>query len=306
VLDGVRASSATEPFYDRERFELLQSWFRVIDECRDRAYRDEMRAALLRWKEAPGSERKSTRQAFNALVDGDTKERHVTEELMRWRSDFMRWLGDLPVPLEEPPPWAADVEQWRVGREPWALDPKLVKEALRILRSGFWEPARVPSILCKETHPPGEIEPWVALAAVATAVEVLREEQRSWPAETDCDRLERAFAWLREHGIIALQNAGYTQSDGYEDVREAHACAPDGIIGYCFFHGQDLESAIESGGLTLAFGPIDPREEQGQGLEIARRIVSALEANGLQTQWNGSFERRIEVTPFEWRKRGPL
>lgn len=306
VLEGVRASDLADLFYDRERFELLQSWLRCIDECADHARRDAMRAALLRWQASPGSERKETRRAFRALVDPETNRRYEAEEAMRWRSDFLRWLARLPVPVEEPPPWAAEVERWRTGRQAWALDPALVDEAERFVRGGFWEPWRIVTMLCEETHRPGEVEPWVALAAVGTAVAAVREEQLRWPSETDCDRLDRAFATLRDRGFVALQNAGNTQSDGYDDVREALARAPQGNAGYCFYHQQDLEGAIAGRGLHLAFGPIDPRQEQTHGPEVGRQIVAVLHANGLQTRWNGTFEQRIAVTPFDWKKRGPL
>ena len=59
----------------------------------------------------------------------------------------------------------------------------------------------------------------------------LREKQRAerqWPAVTDCDRLDKVFYGLHEQGICALANAGYTMSDGYSDVAEAVADAPDG------------------------------------------------------------------------------
>lgn len=69
----------------------------------------------------------------------------------------------------------------------------------------------------------------------------LREKQkaeRSWPALTECDRLDKVFYDLHEQGICALANAGYTKSDGYSDVAEAVADAPDGhYTGYCFYHG---------------------------------------------------------------------
>ena len=53
--------------------------------------------------------------------------------------------------------------------------------------------------------------PAVMLATVTT-----------WPAVTDCDRLDQAFAALNARGIIALQNAGYTQSDGYGDISQSY------------------------------------------------------------------------------------
>lgn len=305
VFAGVRATDPRDPFYGRERFERLQSWFRVFDGCRE-VDRGALRAALLRWDASPGTERKEAMRAFKALVDPETHARHEAEEQMRWRSDFLHWLSGLPAPVDALPPWAAEVDAWRAGRAEWAIDPELVAEAERFVRGGFLRPHRIRALLMEETHDPGEIEPWAAAAAVGTAIATVREEQRGWPAETDCDRLDRVFADLQAQGIITLQNAGYTQSDGYDDVREVHARGPEGHVGYCFFHGQDLERAVAGAGLHLAFGPIDPREEQARGPEIGRQIVATLGRRGLETKWDGTFEKRIHVTPFDWKKRGPL
>ena len=47
-------------------------------------------------------------------------------------------------------------------------------------------------------------------------------------------------------------------SDGLSDISEYLAeNGRDGILGYCFYHGQDLERAIAGGGLMLAFGDLE-------------------------------------------------
>lgn len=58
---------------------------------------------------------------------------------------------------------------------------------------------------------------------------------------------------LPRRGVSAPEHRGCTQSDGYEDVRAAweDATRKSGIIGHCFDHGQDLERAVEGGGLYL-------------------------------------------------------
>ena len=38
------------------------------------------------------------------------------------------------------------------------------------------------------------------------------EEMKSWPAVTDCERLRNAFDVLDQQGIVALENAGLTQT----------------------------------------------------------------------------------------------
>lgn len=133
----------------------------------------------------------------------------------------------------------------------------------------------------------------------------LREKQkaeRSWPALTDCDRLDKVFYDLHEQGICALANAGYTKSDGYSDVAEAVADAPDGhYTGYCFYHGQDVERAIEGYGVMLAFG--DLGDDDARGLQVGLVIADALRQAGFQVDWDGTMQTRINLPVFDWKRR---
>src|SRR5690242_18329170 len=45
-----------------------------------------------------------------------------------------------------------------------------------------------------------------------------RREERGWPAQTDCDRLDTLFEELNRRRILAFQNAGYTIADGESDI----------------------------------------------------------------------------------------
>ena len=133
----------------------------------------------------------------------------------------------------------------------------------------------------------------------------LREKQkaeRSWPALTDCDRLDKVFYDLHEQGVCALANAGYTKSDGYADVAEAVADAPDGhYTGYCFYHGQDVERAIEGHGVMLAFG--DLGDNDARGIQVGQLIANALRQAGFQVDWDGSMQTRINLPTFDWKRR---
>lgn len=129
----------------------------------------------------------------------------------------------------------------------------------------------------------------------------LREE-RSWPAVTDCDRLDQVFYALCEQGICALANAGYTMSDGYSDVSEAVADAPDGhYTGFCFYHGQDVERAIEGEGVMLAFG--DLGDDAARSVQVGQVIVDALKLAGFQADWDGTTQTRINLPVFDWKRR---
>ncbi|KVQ56680.1 DUF6891 domain-containing protein [Burkholderia territorii] len=126
--------------------------------------------------------------------------------------------------------------------------------------------------------------------------------ERSWPRETDCDRLDRVFDELDGNGICALSNAGYTMSDGHSDVSEAVQDAPQGRYhGYCFYHGQDVERALDGHGLTIAFG--DLAGDDARGAVVGRQVAEALARGGFETSWNGSVRSRIELPSSDWKRR---
>ena len=119
---------------------------------------------------------------------------------------------------------------------------------------------------------------------------------------TDCDRLDEAFESLRTQGIVALHNAGYTMSDGHSDVAEALAARDAGrFFGFCFYHGQDVERAVSSGELWLAFGALQEDDERKR--EAGQAVRGALEKAGLHVQWDGNPETRILVR-LDWKRRG--
>ena len=95
-------------------------------------------------------------------------------------------------------------------------------------------------------------------ATIGPALRAKLRAERGWPAVTDCDRLDAVFNQLEEAGICALSNAGYTMSDGFTEVAEARAMAPTGYYrGFCFYHGQEVERAVDGEGLMLAFGDLE-------------------------------------------------
>jgi hypothetical protein len=184
------------------------------------------------------------------------------------------------------------------------LAPKTKEEIATLVRSGFYERERLQEIVCEEMYAPGELDTTEVERAIDDALTALAAEKADWPAVTDCDLLDQAFIALQERGIIALQNAGSTQSDGYSDVRETYDSSPDArrIWGYCFYHGQDLDRAVQGGGLFLAFGPIDPKDEESRGAEVGNAIRDELVRVGLRVQWNGTFSERILIPDIVWQK----
>lgn len=129
-------------------------------------------------------------------------------------------------------------------------------------------------------------------------------QSKYWNKPTDFEKLAHAFDQLNHQHIIALHRAGYTKQDGYADVQEVidQLKEPNSIRGYCFYHTQDLERAIDPSikNLYLAFDATTQDDETA--LAVAHTIIDVLRHHGLSTQWNGSITERIEITNINWQK----
>ena len=140
-------------------------------------------------------------------------------------------------------------------------------------------------------------------ALVVAAFEEQRQREATWGEETANDRLDEAFAELWDSGIVALQDAGYTLAEGWEDAHEAkHDLEePRGAVFYC---QQDTEMAVDGKGLRLAFGSFEEGgAHERKSLQIASEVCDVLRKNGLEVRWDGTLAHRIEIPPFDWRKR---
>jgi hypothetical protein len=183
---------------------------------------------------------------------------------------------------------------------------QMVLEAVKMhVRSGFHDADEVAEIVDETVLGPGEVDADWLRAQIADAFAAKRKEERGWPRETDCDRLDELFEALNAEGIIALQNAGYTQSDGIDDVTEAYEDAggkASSVTGYCFYHGQDLERVLEGGDLWLTFGDIGGDDEKG--VRVGERIKAAAASKRFKVNWNGSIKTRILLTDIDWKRRG--
>ena len=110
---------------------------------------------------------------------------------------------------------------------------------------------------------------------------------------------------MNERGVIGLQNSGYTLTDGHIYFWQDYENHPDksSILGYCFYHGQDLERAVRGGGLFLAFSSVHSEDEENKGSEIGNIVCEELERVGLAVQWDGTFKQRICIPKFVWQRR---
>jgi hypothetical protein len=168
--------------------------------------------------------------------------------------------------------------------------------------SGFYTPGELQRII-DDLLEQGADEAWLR-AAVLPEFERKAADEANWPAITDCNRLDAAFESLEEKRILALHNAGYAMSDGHEDAAAIlEESGSHRYIGYCFYHGQDVERAISGGGLLIAFDHVYGEVPEKAG--VGQAVQQALESQGLTTEWNGDAEMRINLPGFDWKRRGP-
>lgn len=148
---------------------------------------------------------------------------------------------------------------------------------------------------------------WIKTFAAA-ALEKKRAAEATWPQDTDCDRLDRAFDRLNGQGFCVLQWAGNTISDGMEEVGEvinAEGVPDDRYQGYCFFHSQDIDRALGGEGLLLAFGATDSDTSEDY-VRMGRLVCEAFHQEGLKTEWDGTADSRIAVPALRWQRRTPV
>jgi hypothetical protein len=133
-----------------------------------------------------------------------------------------------------------------------------------------------------------------------------RQMEASWLHETDCDRLDEAFAELDRNGILVRQNFACCDNCAFNgiwvEIHEAEAQSPNPIIGYVFFHQQDTQDVLSNSRLDLSFGASRSQKE-ADVKRIGERIVTTLRRHGLTVSWNGSVHQRIRIENLNWQRR---
>ena len=111
-------------------------------------------------------------------------------------------------------------------------------------------------------------------------------------------KVDKVFRELSGSGLLALQDAGYTQSDGYEDCAEKlHAMSDTQkslIIGVCFYTRQDLERARKVSALLLAFCGF-PENDDTSTQRVGQLVVDAFSRAGFRVIWDGCSRNRPTI-----------
>jgi hypothetical protein len=147
-------------------------------------------------------------------------------------------------------------------------------------------------------------EDWLAETIEARCNEH-RDNSFNWSKPTDFDRLDAAFTELIKQYIVCLHKAGNTKQDAIGDCEEAINELDDmGIeaIGYCYYHYQDLERAIDPTSRTLLLGYDSFIDDNKETLMIAKTIVETLKKHNFAITWNGSIQQRIQIDNINWQK----
>lgn len=155
----------------------------------------------------------------------------------------------------------------------------------------------------------------LALSVVEAAGLKAAVERAKWPAETDCDRLDRAFVALSKAGLLAFQHYWCCDACAAEAIMGDYAQRLEGgelakPRGFVFYHAEETERATTEGILYLSYGSDLDLEDgasdgrEGPALEIAAEAVKALAKAGLSVSWDGEYESQIEVE-LDWKRRAP-
>jgi hypothetical protein len=189
---------------------------------------------------------------------------------------------------------------------------EIIRLLHRKLREGFTPRGSIAShvaamLACDEQHlVKAGIEKW--LPVLTTEFEA---EQRTWPAVTDCDRLDAAFEELNATGILARHNWTCCGNCGcgaihHEFAKHSGSTNEHGITGYVFYHEQDTESAVDGHGIALNYGSFIETDDDDaydrDSVSVAKRACETLKMHGLTTIWNGTIEKRVFVE-MRWQRR---
>ena len=119
----------------------------------------------------------------------------------------------------------------------------------------------------------------LAEAWVAEFREELARDQAAWPAETDYDRLQQAFAELEATGVVVLQ--GIDDHWSAKDLLDRRAAAGDPPRGVCWFTPPDVWHAIDEGMLEVNLWHGDTANA-APGDALLENVVAVLSRHGLR------------------------
>jgi len=209
------------------------------------------------------------------------------------------------APLEEDKP-QEELDKQRIQKmrmEQYLL--KIKRQALAsIIQGGMYTDADRDAHVAQAIaeFPAEEQAEWRALAD--RLIQEQAAAELTWTQPTTNDRIAAAFKRFNASGIIALANAGFTQSDAWATAHEIRTSSMPDARGTVFFTSQAIHRGVDGKGLSLGWGPFyDDEREDAATLALGREIVRVLTEEGVAVTWGERLDRTIEIDPFEWQQR---
>jgi hypothetical protein len=82
------------------------------------------------------------------------------------------------------------------------LTSEVLGEIENLVRGGFETRDRIIEIICEELYKPGELDEAEVTVAVDAAFTASEKAKTTWPAVTDCDKLDKVFDALTNQSLI--------------------------------------------------------------------------------------------------------
>jgi hypothetical protein len=164
-----------------------------------------------------------------------------------------------------------------------------------LVRSGLGTPEEVRRQVVEALridHPGLDAES-TATEWIGDAEAAWHRDAESWPAETDHDRLQRAFGTLGAGGVVVLQ--GCADHWAARDELARHDPPPRGIA---WFTAPDIWHAVEEGMLEVNLWH-GTTANAAPGDDLLTETIAAFGAAGLDAHFD---EGRIEVAAH-WQRR---
>lgn len=133
-----------------------------------------------------------------------------------------------------------------------------------------------------------------------------RAAEKLWPKPTTFERLDAVFETLKAQGILTWHRCGLTIQDGLNIVHGEYEDAggtKSQFHGYCFYHLQDMEGAMGSAGLRLAFGSFPFKDNLA--VLVGSCVRTAFVKAKFKVKWDGTADTRILLKGFKWQRRSP-
>jgi len=180
--------------------------------------------------------------------------------------------------------------------------------------------------ICREVYiqddcPEAETEVFLRFAAdeFDRAESQLAAEKATWPVETDCDRLDRVEAALRDRGIVLWQVSPCCDTctrgeltERIDTVDERFPGFRDRLRGYAFFIDQNMPEMLSDGpeiSVYLGYGwispdniDVPPEVYEKNALAIGHEVCECLRNEGFEPDWDGDLDRKIGVS-LCWERR---